>query len=173
MIVFLQVCVPCLFPILLVIAALKDATSFTIPNWISLSALIVFVPAALLAGLTPATIELALAVGCGVLICGIATFALGWIGGGDAKLMAVCGLWLGWSSLLPFILVTCITGGALAILLLGLRKVGGGLPQALPGWVRRLATSGEGVPYGLAIAIGALAVFPMSPVAATIGRALR
>jgi len=34
-----------------------------------------------------------------------------------------------------------------------------------PGWFGRLATPGENVPYGVAIAVGALAAFPASSLA--------
>jgi prepilin peptidase CpaA len=34
------------------------------------------------------------------------------------------------------------------------------LAPYLPGWAERLHTKGSGVPYGIAIAAGALAVFP-------------
>ena len=40
---------------------------------------------------------------------------------------------------------------------------------AEPPWLARLARPGEGVPYGVAIAAGALAVFPSTPFAAGLG----
>lgn len=168
----LQACLLCGFPALVVIAAMRDATSFTIPNWISLSALGAFLPAALLTGLAPAAIGLALVVGFAALVLGMAMFAFGWIGGGDAKLMAACAVWLGWSAFTPFLAFTCIAGGVLAVALLLVRKANFWLPPRLPAWMRRLATPGESVPYGVAIAAGALAVFPTSPVASAAFQAL-
>ena len=37
-----------------------------------------------------------------------------------------------------------------------------------PSWLSRLAEPGEGVPYGLAIAIGGLAAFPQTPFLAAL-----
>ena len=67
-------------------------------------------------------------------------------------------------SILTFLMFTAISGGALALLLLNARS-----PllrtyfAAGPGWLARLATPEAGVPYGVAIAVGALAAFPQSP----------
>lgn len=160
-------------PSLVIFGALRDATSYTIPNWISIAAAAAFVPAALLAGVSLPALGLGLALGVVALILGIVMFALRWIGGGDAKLMAACGVWIGWSAFLPFLLWTAIAGGALALTLLYARKLKDWLPAGTPAWARRLATPGENVPYGVAIAVGALAVFPSTPVAAALSHALR
>lgn len=160
-------------PLLLMFAALRDVTSYTIPNWISVAAAAAFLPAALAAHLAPAQIALGLGAGGALLVAGIAMFALRWIGGGDAKLMAAAGVWLGWGAILPFLLWTAVVGGALAVTLLFARKLSVWLPAFAPAWLRRLVTPGENVPYGVAIAAGALAVFPTSPLAAALGHALR
>jgi len=62
------------------------------------------------------------------------------------------------------------TGGALAVCLLGLRStyVRPFVPTG-PAWFARLAQPGENVPYGVAIAFGALMAFPASPLAAHLG----
>jgi len=151
-----------LFPALVIGAAMRDATSFTIPNWISAVAVVAFFPTALLAGVPVSGLGVCLGVGVAALALGIGMFALGWIGGGDAKLFAACGLWLGWPAVLPFLAWTALAGGALAVGLLGARKVA--LPVAVrgPAWMGRLLTPGGDVPYGVAIAFGALAAFPES-----------
>jgi prepilin peptidase CpaA len=90
-------------------------------------------------------------------------FAAGWIGGGDAKLFAGAGLWLGWQGAPMFLLATGLCGGALAVMLLNVRRAW--LKPYLsgaPAWFARLAEPGAAVPYGVAIAIGALAAFPHS-----------
>ena len=89
-------------------------------------------------------------------------FALGWIGGGDAKLFAACGLWLGWPAFLPFLLWTALAGGVLATGLLVARKGARAWPVAGPQWLVRLLSPEAAVPYGVAIAVGALASFPES-----------
>ena len=152
-----------LFPALVIIAALTDATSFTIPNRISLLLLAVYVPASMLLGRPLTDMGLDAAVGVAALAGGMAMFAAGWIGGGDAKLFAACALWLGLGGAPTFLLVTAISGGGLAVLLLNARSATlKTYFSAGPAWLARLATPGGDVPYGVAIAIGALAAFPQS-----------
>ncbi len=151
------------FPALVIFGAMRDAVSFTIPNWISIALAAAFLPAALLMGAGLGQMGMALLIGAGVLIAGMGMFAVGWIGGGDAKLFAAAGLWMGLNGLLPYLLVTALAGGALAVSLLALRSVWvRPIAARGPGWVGRLATPGENVPYGVAIAFGALAAFPDS-----------
>jgi prepilin peptidase CpaA len=155
------------FPALVVLAAVKDATSYTIPNWISLALVAAFPVAALAHGLALPALGVHAAVGVAALFAGMVMFALRWIGGGDAKLFAAAGLWLGWPAAMPYVLMTCVAGGALAMLLLGLRSAHlRPFVPAGPAWFARLAEPGENVPYGVAIAVGALAAFPTSALAA-------
>jgi prepilin peptidase CpaA len=152
-----------LFAGLLIVAALKDMASFTIPNWISAGLAIGFGLAALARFIPTDQIGPSLAVGLGALILGVALFAFGWVGGGDAKLMTAAALWLGLKGLAPFALYTGLAGGALALTLLALRSAWlRPIAHAGPAWARRLATPGEAAPYGVAIAIGALAAFPIA-----------
>ena len=155
------------FPALVIAGALKDLTSFTIPNAISLALAAVFPVAALALGLAPSAIGGSVAVGAAALVMGMGMFAAGWIGGGDAKLFAAAALWLGLPGALTYLLFTGIAGGALAVGLLGLRspRLRAVMPAG-PAWFIRLAEPGENVPYGVAIAVGALAAFPISPLAA-------
>ena len=62
-----------------------------------------------------------------------------------------------------FLLVTGVVGGLLAASLITARKnVLAGYAHAGPSWLERLLTPGADLPYGLAIAAGALAAFPSS-----------
>jgi prepilin peptidase CpaA len=157
------------FPVLVLFAAGRDALSFTIPNWIPLTLLAVFPAAALMAGAPLPTLGLHAGIGVAALLVGMGMFALRWVGGGDAKLAAAVALWLGWPALVTFVLAAALTGGVLAAALLLLRSAVL-RPVVLmgPAWVTRLAEPGEGVPYGVAIAVGALAAFPASPLAAAL-----
>lgn len=150
------------FPAVVIAAAVRDATSYTIPNWMSGLAAASFFPAALIMHLTLAQWGVALGVGLAALAAGVVMFALGWIGGGDAKLFAACGLWLGWPAFLPFLLWTALAGGALATGLLVARRGARAWPVAGPQWLVRLLSPEAAVPYGVAIAVGALASFPES-----------
>jgi len=151
------------FPALAILAALKDATSYTIPNWLVLALLAAFPVAAVALGLPLPVIGLQAGIGLIGLICGLGMFAAGWIGGGDAKLFAAASLWLGWPAALTFVAVTAIAGGGLAVMLLVLRsaRLKPMMPSG-PAWFARLTTTGENVPYGVAIAVGALAAYPAS-----------
>lgn len=166
MIHLLQTLLPLAFPVLLIAGALSDAATYTIPNRISLALILLFPVTALALGLPLATIGLNLAVGVAGLLIGMLMFGLRWIGGGDAKLFAASALWLGLTPALSFMAYTALAGGALAVGLLALRSapVRALVPQG-PAWFERLSKPGESVPYGLAIAVGALAAFPLSPLA--------
>ena len=148
------------FAVLVMVAAMRDLTSFTIPNWISLALAGAFLPAAFAVGLPLSTIGFCGIVGVAMLVIGIGMFAMRWIGGGDAKLMAAASLWLGVSGLAPFVIFTALAGGALALMLLAMRSAWvRPFAAAGPPWVDRLATPGGSAPYGVAIAVGALLAF--------------
>jgi prepilin peptidase CpaA len=150
-----------LFPALVIIAGLTDVTSFTIPNRVSLLLVAGYALAAPALGRPLPEIGVDIAVGLGALIVAIGLFSMGWIGGGDAKLFAAASLWLGWSGLPLFLMATALAGGALALVLLQVRAawlrpyLSGG-----PAWLARLAAPESAVPYGVAIAVGALVAFP-------------
>jgi prepilin peptidase CpaA len=154
------------FPALVLTAAASDAISFTIPNWIPLGLLAVFPLAALATGLPLHAIGLHFALAAGVLVIGMVLFATRVLGGGDAKLIAAVALWLGWPSSVTFLLVAGLAGGVLAVTLLAMRSPAV-LPVVLlgPRWFARLADKEQGVPYAVAIAVGALAAFGASPLA--------
>lgn len=158
----LEACLVSLLPILAILAALKDLTSYTIPNWISLALAGAFVVAAVATGLPLQTVGVHVAAGLIALLAGMGLFAVGWIGGGDAKLLAACCLWFGWPGARDFLLDTALAGGAFALFLMAARAqmVRAFLP--LTGWAGRLSTPGEPAPYGVAIALGALIAFPSS-----------
>lgn len=151
------------FPALLIVAALKDLTSFTIPNWISLALVAAFPAAALTGGMPMGEFGLHWAVGAGALVAGMAMFAVGWIGGGDAKVFAAASLWLGATAFLPYILVTALAGGGLALFLVAFRHsfVRAHVPVG-PAWVERLREPKGSAPYGVAIAVGGLVALPMA-----------
>ena len=160
---FIEVALLCCFPVLVITAGLFDITSFTIPNWISLALIALFLPTALAGHVGWPAIGLAALVGVAALALAVFMFAMNWIGGGDAKLLAAASLWIGWPQALEFMVITGLAGGILAVTLLAMRS--GWVRRyavAGPGWVGRLATPDGPAPYGVAIAVGALIVFPHS-----------
>jgi prepilin peptidase CpaA len=151
------------FPLLVGIAALKDLTTFTIPNWISIALVAAFYPVALALGAPLGVIGTCTLVGVAGLLVGMVMFAFNWIGGGDAKLLAATALWIGWPAVLPFVLATAVAGGALALLLLQMRSaLLRPWMERGPAWMTRLATDGADAPYGVAICAGALFILPQS-----------
>lgn len=158
-----------IFPALAIVAALKDVTSYTIPNWISLALIAAFAPTAAVSGAALPAIGLCLATGLCALLIGMGMFAAGWIGGGDAKIFAASALWIGWPAAMPFMLATGLAGGALTMGILALRS--GWVEPILAGgppWLRKLGAQGGDIPYGVAIAAGALATFPQGALASAI-----
>lgn len=150
------------FPLLVLTAAAKDLGSYLIPNWISLALAAAFVPAAgaaWAAGVPAAELLVCVGVGAAALVAGVVMFALRWIGGGDAKLMAACALWLGPAGLAPFLMWTALAGGVLTLTLITVRRHGVSFVGGGEGWVSRLMHPQGDVPYGVAICVGALAAF--------------
>lgn len=147
-------------PILVIAAGLTDLTTMTIPNWISLGLMLAFVPAALAVGLPLGAVAMHFGVALAALFMGAALFALRLLGGGDAKLMAAVCLWLGLSGALPFALMTAVAGGLFSIGLLLVRGSPGVAAIGGPAWMSRLLQPKGDIPYGIAIAVGALAAFP-------------
>ena len=154
-----------LFPAMVIVAAMRDVTTFTIPNWISFAGILAFFPVALLVQAPLGVIEGSTIAGVAALAVGVLMFSLGWIGGGDAKLFAACAFWMGWPAVMPFIIWTSLAGGVLAVSLMVSRKMAAGYAGFGPAWFGRLMQEGGEVPYGLAIAAGALIAFPSSGLA--------
>jgi prepilin peptidase CpaA len=159
------------FPAGVIAAALKDATSFTIPNWISAALVLAFVPVALALRMPWSEVGTCAAAAGAALVFGLGLFALGWCGGGDAKLLVASALWIGWPGVLTFLLATGLAGGALAAGLVMARKgMVGTLMATGPGWIGRLFQPDADLPYGLAICVGALAAFPSSALVGALAR---
>lgn len=155
------------FPVLVIVGGLHDLTTMRIPNWISLALVALFFPAALMVGVAPMDLAAHVGIGVAALLVGMAMFALNWIGGGDAKLLAAGCLWMGVSGALPFLLWTGVAGGGFCLLLMSARAY---YPMVAPSvsqaWVARLMQPKGDIPYGVAIAIGALMALPESGVVA-------
>ena len=149
-----------ILPLLLAVAAGWDLASFTIPNFVSLALLGLFAVFALAAGLSLPAIGWHLLAGFTGLFVGFTLFALGYIGGGDAKLFAAVLLWLGFSDLVSYTLLASVMGGFLTLGLLIARQWP--LPQQLTrqGWILRLHDARSGIPYGVALAAGAFVLLP-------------
>ena len=151
-----------LFPLLMIVAGAGDALAMRIPNWLTLSIALCFFPLAVLTGMPLYAVGLHLAVGLGLFILGFALFSLGLFGGGDAKLLAAAGLWLGWPDLVPFLVATALAGGLLAAAV-GCWSLINMESEVRDGSIfRRFGKIKPDVPYGYAFAIGAILAFSQS-----------
>jgi len=150
------------FPVLMAYAAFSDLFTMTIANWISVVLVVAFLALAALIGLPLQTILLHLACGLCVLAITFALFALGQIGGGDAKFAATTAVWLGFEHLAEYGLIASLIGGALTLGILAFRKLP--LPAWARGraWIDRLHDAKVGAPYGIALAITGILLYPES-----------
>ena len=156
----LTVTVLCVCPILIVFGAMSDLVRYRIPNWVSLALVAAFLLAAVLAGLSLSTIGGHVLAGAIALAATIGLFAVGAFGGGDVKLFSAVAMWVGPAALGEYCLWMAFGGGALAILLLLLRQpplvsIAASVPA-----LNQVLTPKAGMPYGVAIAIGAFVVLP-------------
>lgn len=86
-------------------------------------------------------------------------FSLRMLGAGDSKLAAAIALWTGFKGLMPFLFFMGIVGGILGLIALYLKK---NKPIANPkegSWFDRVQKGESAVPYGIAIAVGAVVAF--------------
>lgn len=147
----------------MIMAAIKDAAIMKIPNWISLAtfgAFILIIPFTW-TGL-PDLGEHFL-VGTAAFLAGFTMFALGWLGGGDAKLFAATAFWWTWADFITYFSYTAMLGGLLAILILIGRKYAPVWLSTAP-WSYGLFKEQTKMPYGLALAAGALLTLPESEI---------
>ena len=156
------------------IAVFTDLRERRIPNWLTVSGVLV--------GLTLAAFETAgfpTAALLGVvaaLAVAFPLFALGGIGAGDVKLLAAVGAFVGPAGLLPVIIYGGLAGGVLALASAIRRGVVVPVLMSSLGLMLHLITLGRrgerptlatpgahSVPYGVAIAVGAVGAwfFPL------------
>lgn len=148
------------FPALMIVAASSDLMTMTISNKLTLALAAVFFLLAIATGMSLAVVGMHLGAAAVVLTFAFGFFAKGWMGGGDVKLAAATALWFGFGHLLDYLLTVALFGGALTVLLILFRRLP--LPGVLArqSWVLRLHKEGGGVPYGIALAAGAMLVYP-------------
>ena len=148
------------FPALMAFAAASDLFTMTISNRVSLALAAGFLVLAFASGMGVSDLIMHLAAGATVLAAAFVCFAFGWVGGGDAKVAAAAALWFGFGHLMNYLVYASLFGGVLTLLLLQFRQWP--LPYALAGqtWLLKLHAKESGIPYGIALAVGALVVYP-------------
>jgi prepilin peptidase CpaA len=152
------------FPAFMAYAAASDLFSMRISNRITLGLVAAFCVFALAVQMPLETLAWHLGAGVLVLVICFGMFATGWIGGGDAKLAAATALWIGPELLPHYVLISSFAGGLLTLSILHMRT------QPLPrfavqwDWLQRLHAPRNGVPYGIALALAGLCIFPESAI---------
>jgi len=148
------------FPAMMAFAASSDLLTMTISNRVSLILAGGFFVLAAMTGMPLVEIGTHLGASGIVLVVAFVFFARGWIGGGDAKLAAATALWVGFDQLLNYMIYASLFGGLLTLAIMRFRLMP--LPAALAEqeWVKRLHRMDAGVPYGIALALAALAIYP-------------
>ena len=149
-----------LFPLLMAFSAFSDLFTMTISNRVSLLLIAGFAVMAALIGMIPTDVLSHVGAGLAVLAATFTLFTCGWIGGGDAKLAAATALWLGFDPLMEYLLVASVLGGVLTLLIMRFRLTPMPAMLQTQQWAVRLHQVDAGVPYGIALAAGALAVYP-------------
>lgn len=136
-----------IFALAMIAAAIEDAARYRISNLTSLVVLAGAVVAAILAGPSWSLWQNG-AVFAVLLALGTAAFSARLLGGGDVKLFAAAGLWFDPVSALMFVALVFLSGGVVAVAYLATRQ-----------WrLRGRDKKSSRVPYGIAIALGALAM---------------
>jgi prepilin peptidase CpaA len=156
--VIVEILVLAALPALLLAAACWDIASFTIPNFLQAALIALFLLYVVATGMPAGAFGSHLLAGFIGLVAGYTLFSLGYIGGGDAKLFACASLWLGLAALPSYALVASILGGGLTLALLSFRSLPLPGVMARQNWIMRLHDRAAGVPYGVALAAGALAI---------------
>ncbi len=156
------------FPALMALSASMDLLTYTIPNRLCAVLALGYLALAASLGVPAADILLNISCAVGILAIAFVLFALGWVGGGDAKLAAATALWLGWSVVLDYGGTAAIYGGILTLAILGGRVTPLPAPLARLGWVARLHDARAGVPYGIALAAAGLTQYPSSRIWAAV-----
>ena len=135
-----------LLALLLVIAAVIDVRTFTMSNRLNLT-IALLAPLYWLSVGLPIWPDAAIQVGVAAAVFGLfaIAFFVGMMGGGDVKLAAALALWFSPMMTARFLVFMSIAGGVLTLVVLARHRMleKAGKPE---------------VPYGVAIAIGALAI---------------
>ncbi|RDE06713.1 A24 family peptidase [Sphingomonas aracearum] len=139
----------CVLALLLVSAGVEDARIREIANWKN-AAIALLAPIwwhALDFSLWP---DVAAQIGLAAIVFAlfIGAFALGWMGGGDVKMIGALALWFPPGALVWMLVLMSLFGGALTLVLVAARAWSGRRGRVREGAIE--------VPYGVAIAAAAL-----------------
>ena len=135
-------------------AAVTDARSYRIPNWIPIALAALFALAVFVSGKPVLEFWPHLAAGLGMMALGYLLYAVTGMGAGDAKLAAAAMLWAGWSGAYAWLFALTVAMAGLAAGLVLLR-----LAAATAGSAPKLRMLQRGAPVPLGIALAAATIF--------------
>lgn len=130
--------------VMLVVAAIGDLRTRTIPNRLNLAIALCAIPFWWYSDL-PLWPDIAARIGIALLLFALfaCLFAIGAMGGGDVKLIAALALWLAPGAVLKMLVIMSIAGGVLTLVMLIRHR-----------WPK--SRSELEIPYGVAIAFGGM-----------------
>ena len=152
------------FPALMVYAAMTDLVDRRIANWISLALIGGYVLLALVNLTPPMVVAMHLGVALIAFVVGFICFAIGQMGGGDVKLIAASVLWFGpHMAAVEYVVSLSLSGVGVTLVFVLMRLDTAQFLMASNAITRPFAgrdPSGRDIPYGVAIAAGALMTTP-------------
>jgi prepilin peptidase CpaA len=152
----IELLVASLFCGLVLLAVVNDAAELRIPNIIS-AALVALYPVHVAAKGGDAAWVSALAIALAVFALGAVAFSAGVFGGGDVKLLAALALWCGPGAVVPFLALTALFGGLIALVMISdYRFAAAGALDLVGEKLFRNALMGTSIPYGIAIGAAGL-----------------
>ncbi len=147
------------------LAARSDYKGFKIPNIVPIVIVLAFAVSYSVLTLTEQRDvffkPIGVHIGAALLVLMVtgAMFALKQLGAGDSKFATAIALWVGLQGLAPFLFYMALTGGVVAAISLSLRKWKPVKNPVEGSWVDAAQKGSGNVPYGIAIAVGALVGF--------------
>jgi prepilin peptidase CpaA len=152
------------------VIATYDTMTLRIPNFMNAIFAVLFFPAALVVWHVAGSVNWLSHLGGGLAMLALAILAFRFnvFGGGDAKLLAACGLWVGVWALPFFLMATAFLGGIEAVGFWVARKliISVVVRTGADGAAVRLPVvllDGAAIPYGVAIVIGLMITAWWSP----------
>lgn len=129
---------------LLIVAAITDLRARIISNRLNLT-IAALAPLWWLACGLPLWPGMAAQLLVGLIVSGLfaALFALGWMGGGDVKLLGALALWFPWQAVLSLLVLMAVLGGVVTLATVAYHRL-------------RHRTGQPEIPYGVAISLAAL-----------------
>lgn len=162
----LEAAILIVFPFAMVFAATSDMLTMTIANRVSLILIAGFALLAPFTGMAWSDYAMHFVAMALVLTVCFGLFAVGVMGGGDAKLMSATALWIGLNiNLMQYLVIGSLLGGILTLMILRFRGSNITVYTSHVEFLHKMAEPKGKIPYGMALGIAGLFVFPETSMA--------